>query len=208
MKNITTIAFLIVAFASHAESVATPAPVRLAYNYCTLSYTFAYYGEKEWTDEVERLSMAGYNAALLMDGTFKVWELTLRELGMSEEDIFAFIPDECARAWWLMGNLAGEGGPLDQATIDADGARGRFIAEKMRDEYVSVEHLLLSLVKSADKTVSAGVRPVGCEFPFIQIHGHRPWIINIFNVSKNETIIPSLNFFFFFESIFIHCIKI
>ena len=134
MKNITTIAFLIVAFASHAESVATPAPVRLAYNYCTLSYTFAYYGEKEWTDEVERLSVAGYNAALLMDGTFKVWELTLRELGMSEEDIFAFIPDECARAWWLMGNLAGEGGPLDQATIDADGARGRFIAEKMREK--------------------------------------------------------------------------
>ena len=37
------------------------------------------------------------------------------------------------------------------------------IAEKMRDEYVSVEHLLLSLVKNADKTVSALFSRFGIE---------------------------------------------
>lgn len=107
--------------------------VRIAYNYCTLSYTFAFYSDVDWLYEVDRLANAGYNVALVTDGTFKVWQMTLRELGYSEEDIFAFIPDECARAWWLMGNLTGEGGPLDQGIIDEDGERGRRICEMMRE---------------------------------------------------------------------------
>ena len=112
-----------------AVAANAPAPVRLAYNYCTLSYTFAYCGDKEWEGEIDRLAKAGYNVATVMDGTFKVWQLTLRDLGCDEKDILAFIPDECARVWWLMGNLEGEGGPLDQATIDEDARRGRFICD-------------------------------------------------------------------------------
>jgi len=112
--------------------VAEVVPVRIAYNYCTLSYTFAYYSNAEWQREIDRLAESGYNVALVTDGTFKVWQMTLRELGYPEEEIFAFIPDECARAWWLMGNLTGEGGPLDQKTIDEDGERGRFICDRMR----------------------------------------------------------------------------
>ena len=118
--------------AEQADAQSAPAPIRIAYNYCTLSYTFAFYGREEWTAELDRLEKAGYNAALLTDGTFKVWELVLRELGYSDDAIFAFIPDECARAWWLMCNLTGEGGPLDQATVDEDGERGRWLAAEMR----------------------------------------------------------------------------
>lgn len=133
MRRATT---FLAAAAVALSAAAEPPPVRLAYNYCTLSYTFAYYGESEWSAEIDRLAAAGYNVALVADGTFKVWELTLRELGMQEKDILAFIPDECARAWWLMGNLAGEGGPLDQKTIDADGERGRFIVRRMLEKGV------------------------------------------------------------------------
>ena len=125
------IGILLSAFACNAEPSAPP-PVRIAYNYCTLSYTFAYYSDAEWDAEIDRLAKAGYNVALVTDGTFKVWQATLRELGVSEEEIAKFIPDETARAWWLMDNLYGEGGPLDQKTIDEDGARGRRICEKMR----------------------------------------------------------------------------
>ena len=114
--------------------VADPPPLRLAYNYCTPSYTFAYYSDAEWNVEIDRLAKAGFNVALVTDGTFKVWQMTLRELGFDESDIKAFIPDECARSWWLMDNLAGEGGPLDQKTIDEDGARGRRICAKMREK--------------------------------------------------------------------------
>ena len=120
-------AVIAAAFCCRAEV----APLRVAYNYCTLSYTFAYYSNADWEREIDRLADAGYNVALVTDGTFKVWQMTLRDLGYSEEAIFAFIPDECARAWWLMANLTGEGGPLDQSTIDEDGERGRFICERM-----------------------------------------------------------------------------
>lgn len=112
---------------------AEPPPLRIAYNYCTLSYTFAFYSDSEWQAEIERLASAGFNAALVIDGTFAVWRDTLRELGADDATIRAFLPDECARAWWLMGNLAGEGGPLDDATIDDDARRGKFICEKMRE---------------------------------------------------------------------------
>ncbi|MBQ8125908.1 MAG: alpha-N-acetylglucosaminidase, partial [Kiritimatiellae bacterium] len=126
------LASLLTAIGLAATAYASPPPVRLAYNYCTLSYTMAFWGEAEWTAEIDRLARAGYNAALVTDGTFKVWQLVLRELGANEETIRAFIPDECARAWWLMGNLTGEGGPLDPQTIDDDGARGRWICAQMR----------------------------------------------------------------------------
>ena len=117
---------------AYCAAEAAPPPLRIAYNYCTLSYTFAYYSDAEWDVEIDRLAKAGYNVALVIDGTFKVWQATLRELGVSEEEIAKFIPDETARAWWLMDNLYGEGGPLDQKTIDEDGARGRRICAKMR----------------------------------------------------------------------------
>ncbi len=139
-------AFAVATSAVGAESVnpesgvGIPPPVRLAYNYCTLGYTFAYYGDKEWEVEIDRLAKAGYNVATVMDGTYKVWQMTLRDLGCDEKDILAFIPDECARVWWLMGNLEGEGGPLDQAMIEEDARRGRFICEKMRER--GIEPLL------------------------------------------------------------------
>lgn len=121
-------------YASDRIASGCPSPLRVAYNYCTPSYTFAYFSDAEWDAEIDRLAKAGFNVALVTDGTFKVWQMTLRELGFDEEAIKAFIPDECARAWWLMDNLAGEGGPLDQKTIDEDGARGRRICAKMREK--------------------------------------------------------------------------
>ncbi len=116
------------------DGVAAPPPLRIAYNYCTLSYTFAYFSDEMWEREIDRLAAAGYNVALVLDGTQKVWQETLRELGVSGDAIRAFIPDECARAWWLMDNLSGEGGPIDGKTIDEDGERGRRIAAKMREK--------------------------------------------------------------------------
>ena len=54
-------------FCNAVSAAPEPAPVRLAYNYCTLCYTFAYYGEKEWTSEIDHLAKKGYNVATVMD---------------------------------------------------------------------------------------------------------------------------------------------
>ena len=111
----------------------TPAFTRtVAYNYCTLSYTMAFWGKPEWREEIDRLALYGFEMPLVQAGLPKVWQLTLRELGYPEERIAAFIPDEAAAAWWNMGNLEGLGGPLSQERIDADAELGRYIVAETK----------------------------------------------------------------------------
>ena len=104
----------------------------VAYNYCTLSYTMAFWGKKEWREELDRLALYGFEMPLVQAGLPKVWQLTLRELGYPEDRIQAFIPDEAAAAWWNMGNLEGLGGPLSQARIDEDAALGQYIVREAK----------------------------------------------------------------------------
>ena len=121
--------------ASLAEAASPkPADLRIAYNYCTLGYTMAGWGEKEWDKEIDRIAARGYNVALVTAGLPKVWQLVLRDFGMSEEGIRSYIPDEWAQPWWSMGNLGGEGGPLDDATVEADAALGRRIVARMAEK--------------------------------------------------------------------------
>ncbi len=105
--------------------------VRYAYNYCTLSYTSAFWGKAEWHSEIEKMSLNGVTHALVQAGLEKVWQLTLRELGYPKEKIAAFIPDPAAAAWWNMGNLEGLGGPLSQRQIDEEAKLGKFIVAEM-----------------------------------------------------------------------------
>lgn len=119
-------------------------PIRLAYNYCTLSYTMAFWTKDAWRNEIKHLSDNGFNVALVLNGLPKVWQLTLRELGYPEERIRAFIADEASSAWWHMGNLEGLGGPLSDERIEADANLGRWIVEEMRTQ--GIEPLLQGFV--------------------------------------------------------------
>ena len=42
----------------------TKAEVRYSYNYCTLSYSMAFWGEQEWRDELDWLALNGVNVVL------------------------------------------------------------------------------------------------------------------------------------------------
>ena len=105
-------------------------PESVAYNYCTLSYTMAYWDEAAWREELDRLALFGVRRFLVQAGLQKVWQLTLRELGCPEARIAAFLPDEAAAAWWNMGNLEGLGGPLPQEAIERNAAVGRFVVQE------------------------------------------------------------------------------
>ncbi|MCR5413803.1 MAG: alpha-N-acetylglucosaminidase [Kiritimatiellae bacterium] len=108
-------------------SVAPAVPVRFAYNYCTLSYTMAFWSKKEWRDELDRLALHGFNAALLVAGLPEVWRETI-----GKEAAEGFISDEAASAWWHMGNLQGLGGPLPDERIKADAELGRWLYAEMK----------------------------------------------------------------------------
>ncbi len=111
---------------------ATPYAVRGQMNYCTFCYTAAFWGWPEWEREIDRMAMNGVNTPLMIVGNEKVWQNTLRRLGYRDGDILKFIPGSAFTAWWLMGNLEGEGGPLSQAMIDRETELAQKILARMR----------------------------------------------------------------------------
>ncbi len=106
-----------------------PKRVQMAYNYCTLSYTTALWSEAQWIDEIDRLAAAGFTHVLVNPGMEAVWfDFLTKKLGTvpgfkayTEGEARAHIPHPAWRAWWLMGNLEGEGMML--APVEADGRK-------------------------------------------------------------------------------------
>lgn len=108
-------------------------PFNYAYNYCTLSYTGAHWDKARWERELDLLALNGFQYVLVTSGLEKVWQNFLRELDYPEEKIMAFIPNPAYSAWWNMGNLEGEGGPISQSLIDSEAELGQFIVKRLRE---------------------------------------------------------------------------
>ncbi len=90
----------------------TKAKIRYAYNYCTLSYSMAFWGEKEWRKELDWLALNGVNLILDITALEEVWRRFLGELGYSLKEIKKFITGPAYFAWFYMANTFGIGGPL------------------------------------------------------------------------------------------------
>ncbi len=90
----------------------TKAKIRYAYNYCTLSYSMAFWGEKEWQDELDWLALNGVNVVLDLTAQEEVWRRFLLKLNYTHEEIKRFIAGPAYYAWAYMANLSGFGGPV------------------------------------------------------------------------------------------------
>ncbi len=119
-------------------------PYAIAYNYCTISYTMAFWGQAEWQKEIDRLALQGYNIALMTAGLQKVWDLTLADMGYTEAQRKNYIADDAASAWWHMGNLQGFGGPVSAEQIERDAALGKWMVGAMRE--VGIEPIFQGFV--------------------------------------------------------------
>jgi alpha-N-acetylglucosaminidase len=109
------------------------AQYRYYFNYCTLSYTAAFWDWPRWEREIDWMALNGITMPLAVVGQEAVWQRTLRRFGFSEEEIRDFIPGPAFVAWWLMGNLEGWGGPVSQRWIDDRAELGRKILARMRE---------------------------------------------------------------------------
>lgn len=107
-------------------------PFNYAFNYCTLSYTTATWDKARWEREIDHLALNGIRYVLVTSGLEKVWQNFLTELDYPQDKIIKFIPNPCYAAWWNMGNLEGEGGPVSQSLIDSEAELGRFIVNRLR----------------------------------------------------------------------------
>lgn len=121
--------------------VAARYPYAMAYNYCTLSYTMAFWGKAAWQEEIDRLALSGYSQALVMAGVQKIWALTLADMGYTLKQREDFITDDAVQAWWLMGNLQASGDGtakghypvVSDELIEKDAETGRFIVAALRE---------------------------------------------------------------------------
>ncbi len=97
----------------------SPYKVRYAYNYCTLSYTTPFYGYEAWQRELDFLMLSGVNLILDTTGTEALWVSYLQKLGYTTDEAKDYVSGPCYKAFWLMGNLEGYGGPVaDSWVID------------------------------------------------------------------------------------------
>lgn len=90
----------------------TDLKLRYNFNYCTFSYTMAFWDWNRWQKEIDWMALHGINMPLAAVGTESVWRNMLMKLGYSEEEVGKFIAGPAFLAWWEMNNLEGWGGPL------------------------------------------------------------------------------------------------
>lgn len=115
------------------ERHATDMLVRYYLNYCTFSYSTAFWEWERWEQEIDWMALHGINLPLSLTGTATVWRNTLRELGFEQEQIDRFVAGPAHQAWWLMNNLEGWGGPNPEAWYERQAQLEQRIVERYRE---------------------------------------------------------------------------
>ena len=110
----------------------TTATRRYYMNYCSHSYSMAFWDWDRWQQEIDWMALHGINMPLAITGTDVVWANTLRRLGYNDEEIASFVAGPAFQAWWLMNNLEGWGGPNDKKWYADRAALQRKILARMR----------------------------------------------------------------------------
>ena len=114
------------------EHRACDASLRYYLNYCTLSYSCAFWTEDRWMKEIDWMALHGINMPLMPVGVDAVWRNVLLRLGCTEKEIAEFIAGPGFQAWWMMNNLEGWGGPNPQWWYGRQEKLSRDILARMR----------------------------------------------------------------------------
>lgn len=108
------------------------ASLRYYLNYCTLSYSCAFWTQERWMKEIDWMALHGINMPLMPVGVDVVWRNVLQRLGCTEKEISEFIAGPGFQAWWMMNNLEGWGGPNPQWWYERQEKLSRDLLSRMR----------------------------------------------------------------------------
>lgn len=114
------------------ERHVTDLKLRYALNYCTYSYSMAFWDWNRWEQEIDWMALHGINLPLSVVGIDVVWKNVLQKLGYSPDEINEFIAGPGFQAWWLMNNLEGWGGPNPASWYQRSEALQKRILKRMR----------------------------------------------------------------------------
>lgn len=101
-------------------------------NYCTLSYSMAWWDWKRWEWETDYMAMNGINMPLALVGIETVWYNALLRVGLSDGEAREFLAGPTYQAWQWMQNIEAAGGPLPKSWIDSHGELGKKIIDRQR----------------------------------------------------------------------------
>ena len=101
-------------------------------NYCTLSYSMAWWDWKRWEWEIDFMAMNGVTMPLGMVGLEGAWYSALLRMGLSDEEARQFLVGPAYFAWEWMQNIEGQCGPLPSTWIDSHVALGRRVLDRER----------------------------------------------------------------------------
>lgn len=111
----------------------TTMDLRYYLNYCTFSYSMAFWDWKRWEQEIDWMALHGINLPLAMVGADAVWRNVLLKLGYSKAETNEFVAGPAFQAWWLMNNLEGWGGSNSDQWYEDRIALQKKILKRMRE---------------------------------------------------------------------------
>lgn len=106
---------------------------RYDFNYCTYSYTMAFWDWDRWEKEIDWMALHGINLPLAVVGADVVWYNVLTKLGYTKDEINEFTAGPAFQGWWLMNNLEGWGGPNPDSWYKQRETLQKQILKRMRE---------------------------------------------------------------------------
>jgi alpha-N-acetylglucosaminidase len=115
-----------------ASRFVSPALYRYSYNTCTFGYSFAFYDEARWQQEIDRAAMYGINAPLMPIGLEFAEAAVYSAMGLTDAELAAWFTGHSHLPWQRMANIKGIAGPLPAASLAQQAALGAAVAGMMR----------------------------------------------------------------------------
>ncbi|MDO4437562.1 MAG: alpha-N-acetylglucosaminidase TIM-barrel domain-containing protein [Coriobacteriaceae bacterium] len=105
---------------------------RYALNFCTYSYTMAFWDWGEYEPFLDWCAMNGVNLLLDIVGQEEVLRQTLTQYGYTDEEVKEYITGPAYYAWFYMQNMTSAGGPLPDSWFEQRTELARQIHDRMQ----------------------------------------------------------------------------
>lgn len=105
---------------------------RYALNFCTYSYTMAFWNWSDYEPFLDWAAMNGINLMLDIVGQEEVLRQTLKQYGYTDEEVKDYLVGPGYQAWFYMQNIYGVAGPLPNAWFEQRTELARRIHDRMQ----------------------------------------------------------------------------
>ena len=117
-----------------AETHTASVDWRYYLNFCTYSYSMAFWGWERWQQELDWMALHGINMPLAITGMECVWkEVLMKAYGYTLDEVNTFVCGSAYYGWFFMNNLTAWGGPQPESWYVQQQMLGRKIFQRMKD---------------------------------------------------------------------------